>query len=395
MALGPIVALTTTVVVALLGIQGLRTGSHALQSALRSAGSAHELEAIASSVQGINGDLYHVLTLRGAQTKDFNATAELRPLLVESDRVVGLLEHWRDTQATPAQRARVAGLIVSVKRYKGAVDFVSQMLDVDFVAAVSFVRPFDRNFHDLVESLNILVHEVQARQEADAQGALRIASTTMRAFFGVGAAAVLLAVFAAVEMGLGVMRAHRLSRQNGVLTQLAQIDALTGLGNRRCFDETLVRAWANCTAKQAPLTLILLDIDHFKKFNDSQGHPAGDACLRRTADCIAPCTRDVTDLAARYGGEEFAIILPESSLEAGLVVAERVRRAVMRCAIPHPAAGPPGIVTVSLGVACVIPTATGSAGALIEAADRNLYAAKHAGRNRVGDTRLLENAASF
>ena len=356
---------------------------------MRSANSAHELEAIAAGVQEINGNLYHVLTLRGAQTKGLDTATEMRPLLLECDEVENLLRAWRDTRATPAQQKRVETLIVSVGRYKGAVDFVSQMLDVDFVAAVSFVRPFDQNFRGLMESLTALVREVQARQRADADASLLTAAATMRAFEGVGGAAVLLAVLAAANMAWASVRSHRLARQNNVLTRLTQIDALTGLGNRRCFDEALAAAWATCTAKQVPLALVMLDIDHFKKFDDSQGHPAGDACLREVAAAVGACAREVTDVAARYGGEEFAIVLPGASLAGGQALAERVRRAVLDCAVPHPAAGPPGIVTVSLGVASVVPTATGTPASLIGAADQDLYAAKRAGRNRVGDAEAV------
>jgi diguanylate cyclase (GGDEF)-like protein len=384
-ALAPLVALVTTLVVSLLGIRGLVTGASALQSALGSANSAHELEAIASGVQEINGDLYHVLTLRGAQTKGYDAAADLHKLLAESDQVEALLRAWRDTRAVPAQRPRVDGLIVSVERYKGAVDFESQMLDVDFGAAVSFIRPFDQNFRDLMQAVTALVREVQARQRADADAALLAAATTKRVFEGVGATSILLALVAAANMGWASVRSHRLTRQNSVLTRLTQVDALTGLGNRRCFDETLAGAWATCTARQMKLTLVMFDIDHFKKFNDSQGHAAGDACLRTLAAVVPPCRRGDVDTAARYGGEEFAIIMPGASVAAGRAVAERVRLAVIACAVPHPAAGPPGVVTVSLGVATMVPTATGSVTTLIEAADKDLYAAKRAGRNRVGD----------
>jgi diguanylate cyclase (GGDEF)-like protein len=384
--LAPVAALATTLVVSALGIRGLVTGADALQSALSSAGSAHELETIAAGVQGINGNLYHVLSLRGAQTKGFNAAAELHPLLAESDRVAGLLVAWRDGRATPAQRPRVNALIASVRRYRGAVDFVSQMLDVDFVAAVSFMQPFDQNFHDLTQSVTALVREVQARQRADADDALTRSATTIKAFEGVGLSAVLVALLAAANMGRAMVRAHRLARQNNALTRLTQLDALTGLGNRRCFDEALEGAWADCTAKQAPLTLIMFDVDNFKKFNDSQGHQAGDACLRQVAAAVAPCTRGLTDTAARYGGEEFAIILPDAALEAGRAVAERVRLAVAGCAIAHPAAGPPGIVTVSLGVATMVPTVGFAPAALIERADQGVYAAKRGGRNRIGET---------
>ncbi len=381
----PIVALATTLVVSALGIQGLTRGAGALQSALHSAASAHELESIAAGVQGINGSLYHVLTLRGAQTPGFNAADELHPLLAECDRVAGLLRHWRDTRASPSQRPRVSALIRSIERYRGAIDFVSQMLDVDFVAAVSFIQPFDKNFTDLTRSVETLVHEVQAQQASDADKALTSAANSMRGFEAVGSAAVLVALLAAANMARATMGARRLSRQNRVLTQMTQIDALTGLGNRRYFDDTLAAAWADCTARQAPLTLIMFDIDHFKKFNDSQGHQAGDTCLRNVAAAVTASIRDTPEKAARYGGEEFAIIMPDAPLESGRVVAERVRQAVESRAIPHPAAGPPGIVTVSLGVATLIPTASGNQTALIEAADRVLYAAKRGGRNRVGE----------
>jgi diguanylate cyclase (GGDEF)-like protein len=388
MTLAPVAALATTVVVSVLGIHGLAAESQALQSALRSANSAHELEAIAAGVQEINGNLYHVLTLRGAQTKGFDATKALKPLLVETDTVVGMLRAWRDTRATPAQRPRVEALIRAVAQYRGTVDFVSQMLDVDFVAAVSFVQPFDRNFRDLMQSVTALVSEVQKRQRADADEALTRAAAKVRAFEAVGSAAVVVALMAAANMGWASVRSHRLSRQNGVLTRLAQVDALTSLANRRCFDDALTAAWAECTARQVPLALVMFDIDHFKKYNDSQGHPAGDACLRLVAAAVAPCTRGVTDTSARYGGEEFAIIMPGAPLTAARAVAERVRLAIAACAIPHPAAGPPDIVTVSLGVASFVPTATGSPASLIEAADKCLYAAKRGGRNRVGDLAL-------
>jgi diguanylate cyclase (GGDEF)-like protein len=392
MTLAPLVALATTVAVSLLGIHGLLTGSNALNSALSSASSAHELEAIAAGVQEINGTLYHVLTLRGAQTKGFNAAAELAPVLAESDRVAGQLRAWRDTRAPPSQRARVDALIASVQRYNGAVDFVTQMLDVDFVAAVSFIRPFDKNFHDLRQSVDGLVREVQARQRADADHALQTATTTIRAFEAVGTLAVLLALLAAGNMARAAVRSHRLSRQNSLLTQMTQLDALTGVGNRRCFNEALARAWAQGAAQQSPLSLIMFDIDHFKKFNDSQGHQAGDECLRRVAAAVAPCARGATDTVARYGGEEFAIIMPNAPASAVREVAERIRQAVLACAVPHPVAGPPGIVTVSLGVASVVPTATGNPSSLIEAADKCLYCAKRGGRNRVGCPPLPEIA---
>ena len=214
----------------------------------------------------------------------------------------------------------------------------------------------------------------------------------MRVFEAVVAAALLLTLLATVNIASAAMRSNRLARQVTTLTQLTQLDALTGLGNRRCFDDALAQAWLDCTTRQAPLSLIMFDIDQFKTFNDTQGHPAGDVCLQHVAAAVLLCTRDVTDKVARYGGEEFAIILPDASLETGWGVAERVRQAVAACAIPHPAALPLGIVTASLGVACLVLTARRSSATLIEAADRGLYAAKHGGRNRVADAAILQDA---
>ena len=182
-----------------------------------------------------------------------------------------------------------------------------------------------------------------------------------------------------------------LAAQNRQLAKLTQIDALTGLGNRRCFDETLTALWSDERLAQTQVTLIMFDIDCFKLFNDTYGHHAGDECLATLARTVSRCLRDDRDTLVRYGGEEFAIVLPDTSLEDGCHVAERVRQFVGECAIPHPAAGPTSHVTVSLGVATVVPLSQ-SAVMLIEAADHCLYEAKRNGRNRVEAQRSLPPA---
>jgi diguanylate cyclase (GGDEF)-like protein len=179
-----------------------------------------------------------------------------------------------------------------------------------------------------------------------------------------------------------------------VLTTLTQIDALTGLGNRRYFDQMLQEAWRAASRQHAPLSLVIFDIDHFKAFNDALGHQAGDECLRRVGRAISQCVRDTSDTASRYGGEEFAIILLGTAAPAACVVAERVRAAVRACAIAHPLAGPPGYVTVSLGLATLIPDARATPEALIEAADRCLYAAKRQGRNQLASIDLTRDEAA-
>lgn len=185
-------------------------------------------------------------------------------------------------------------------------------------------------------------------------------------------------------------RRAQLARQNSVLTTLTHVDALTGLGNRRYFDERLEASWEDACTQRIPLSVVIFDIDHFKKFNDSLGHQAGDACLRVVGRAIAQCVRTAVDTTCRYGGEEFAIILPGAPHAVACTIAARVNAAVMACAIAHPAAGPPGCVTVSLGVATIIPGPGNRAAALVEAADRCLYAAKRNGRNQLASADLTQ-----
>ena len=185
----------------------------------------------------------------------------------------------------------------------------------------------------------------------------------------------------ALEDELRAARAA-LELRNVTLRQLADSDALTGLANRRRFDETLAAEHERARRSGQPLSLILLDVDYFKKFNDRYGHVAGDDCLRRVAAAIATGPRRPTDLAARYGGEEFAIILPDTDGEGARAVAEKIRQAVPALGIAH-ADSPCAAVTVSLGVHTCRPAAESEAAPLacIEAADGLLYRAKMDGRN--------------
>ncbi len=170
------------------------------------------------------------------------------------------------------------------------------------------------------------------------------------------------------------------------LADLARRDELTGLANRRGLEEALPRAWHACASSGRPLSVLLLDVDRFKAFNDCHGHPRGDECLRAVAATVAATVRRRRDLACRYGGEEFLVVLPEVGAVEAEAVAERLRAAVEALALPHggfPQAG--AVVTASIGVATVQPEA-GSAAALatlLSAADQALYEAKRGGRNRV------------
>jgi diguanylate cyclase (GGDEF)-like protein len=165
------------------------------------------------------------------------------------------------------------------------------------------------------------------------------------------------------------------------LTHLSHNDALTGVANRRLFDEVLQREVLRAQRDRTPLALLMIDIDHFKLLNDHLGHPVGDVRLRSVASALQACARSGSDLVARYGGEEFAVILPRTEVSQSVPLAERMRGAVEDMHLASPA--PSGRVTVSIGLAQLMP-GSADAQALIDGADRALYEAKRGGRNRVG-----------
>jgi diguanylate cyclase (GGDEF)-like protein len=176
-------------------------------------------------------------------------------------------------------------------------------------------------------------------------------------------------------------RTQQLAAANQRLEQLSVTDPLTGLANRRRLDEVLRAEWLRATRQAAPLALAMIDIDHFKLYNDHFGHTAGDHCLQQVATCLASRTR-ATDLAARYGGEEFAIVMPSADLDAATRLARRLCTTVAQLAEPHPLTAD-GIVTVSIGVTAITPTPHDDPTALVALADMALYRAKERGRNRV------------
>lgn len=167
------------------------------------------------------------------------------------------------------------------------------------------------------------------------------------------------------------------------LQDLATKDGLTGVANRRSLDEALRLEWLRAQRNAAPLAFLLADVDHFKAYNDTYGHPKGDECLRAIAGMINSKIFRPADLVARYGGEEFAVIMPGTDLEGAISVAERVREAVIALDMPHRGSGTAGHVTVSVGVAALVPSPATTPELLVAAADAALYRAKHGGRNRV------------
>ncbi len=166
-----------------------------------------------------------------------------------------------------------------------------------------------------------------------------------------------------------------------VLERLSVVDGLTGAANRRQFDTILDREWRRAKRLGKPVSLIMFDVDHFKKFNDHYGHLKGDDCLQRLAHLLEAMIHRPGDSAARYGGEEFAIILPETENTGAAIVAERVRQGVELLDIPHEASSVAKHVTISVGVATVVPSGEDLPETLVKLADQRLYEAKRAGRN--------------
>ncbi|MFG1428869.1 sensor domain-containing diguanylate cyclase [Roseixanthobacter glucoisosaccharinicivorans] len=176
------------------------------------------------------------------------------------------------------------------------------------------------------------------------------------------------------------------------LEEMARTDGLTKLANRRAFDEVLEREWRRTVRTKGQMSLVLIDIDNFKAFNDQYGHQVGDDCLRAVAAAIAETIRRPGDTAARYGGEEIAVVLPDTDATGACDVAERLRAAVEGLRVPHEGNHAFGCVTVSIGVATALSRLGGTVSmpeSLLAASDAALYKAKHNGRNRIESGILL------
>ncbi len=234
---------------------------------------------------------------------------------------------------------------------------------------------------ELVDYMNQVVDRLQGESEAK-----------QREINGVGAAGLSVMLLVLIFEFLFIfqpaaraisLEAEQLAAANAELTRLSNVDGLTGVANRRLFDDFFVAEWQRAVRSKQPLTVIMADVDHFKLYNDTYGHQAGDECLRQVASALSGGIQRATDLVARYGGEEFAVVLPDTDAGGAVAVAERLRAAVEGLGIPHAASKVRPVVTVSLGAASVLPEADGQPLAVIARADQALYKAKQLGRNRV------------
>lgn len=190
----------------------------------------------------------------------------------------------------------------------------------------------------------------------------------------------------ATQVAIAIQQAElyqRLEIANQELKNLANIDGLTKVANRRRFDEVLQQEWLILRREKFPLSLIFCDVDYFKLYNDTYGHPIGDECLQKIAKALQEVTKRPGDLVARYGGEEFAIILPNTPLLGAIYLAEEIQKKIKQLAIAHNSSQVSNIITLSLGVASIIPNLNNSPNTLLTMADRAVYQAKEQGRDRV------------
>lgn len=174
-----------------------------------------------------------------------------------------------------------------------------------------------------------------------------------------------------------------LIRYRKLLEEISYLDGLTGISNRRKFDEYLDSTWNFAERESLPISMILMDIDHFKQFNDNYGHLKGDDCLIQISRALSKAVVRKTDCIARYGGEEFACILPNTNMDSAVIIADNLRRSIMALQIPHAYSSAGDRVTISFGVATIIPDRNSSCSVLIQAADDALYRSKAGGKNMV------------
>jgi diguanylate cyclase (GGDEF)-like protein len=174
-----------------------------------------------------------------------------------------------------------------------------------------------------------------------------------------------------------------IKRQADAMRELSMTDGLTGVANRRHFNDRLDAEWRRCARAGLPLSLIMIDIDHFKLYNDRYGHQAGDVCLQQVSAAMKRCASRPQDLLARYGGEEFILLLPQEGPDGAEAVAQRIQEEVRKLAVLHEASPTAATVTISMGLATAMPPLEPQdANGLIRSADANLYRAKQSGRNR-------------
>ncbi len=319
---------------------------------------------------------------------------QARAVLIErSVRLRVLFEerhaYWsKELPPGPLRKAMV------VDAYVPAVEFF-RLRDEIFLPAVlagngeranALIRgPLSEHYETHRRAIDYVTALATAESAAHEQAATQELTRAGRMLLALGAAMV--AVLGAIGFTLnhiGSQLRQKVEEQKALFEKMSVQDGLTGIANRRLFDRMLGAGWRRAQRDRRPLSLLMIDVDHFKSYNDTYGHPKGDACLRSIAGALQGVVNRPDDLVARYGGEEFAVLLPGTDRSGARVIAEAVCSAVEMLRLPHSGSNlGDHHVTISVGVATATPGGTGAPDSLVELADASLYEAKNGGRNRV------------
>ena len=244
------------------------------------------------------------------------------------------------------------------------------LLDIVLPGADGFEILTELRKHDSTRSIPVIIISGMSKPDDEVKG------LTM------GAVDYITKPFHEVVVKARVDTHIRILKQMRIIEKFGFVDTLTNIPNRRQFDQDLIREWNRAIREKTPLSILMIDVDHFKMYNDSYGHQQGDVALQTVAGAITSSLKRSIDIAARWGGEEFSVLLPNTALEGAMLVAEDIRRNVESAQIPDADGVSHHNVTISTGVA-PMPPANGSIADLIRRADEALYAAKDMGRNRV------------
>ncbi len=287
---------------------------------------------------------------------------------------------------TTAEAQALATLMDQIKAARpGIENAMSAIVEQGHDASIQELLETGLNGQSLViEALNAFVEVVEESSLREATIASKaIADTQQNMMLLSGGAVALALTIGIIVLGREGRFKARLREHRDQLAMLSTTDALTGIANRRHFDEFFKLAWRQTTRSNLPLSLILIDVDHFKLYNDEYGHAVGDTCLTAIAKAMDEVVVRTTDLVARFGGEEFACILPDTETDGALNIAEGIRNAVAELNIEHSESSTASHVTVSIGVATCHPTPEDDPTLLFKTADDLLYKAKQQGRNCV------------
>lgn len=329
-----------------------------------------------------------------------SAANQLYPLILDQELSVRGYLLSQDTlslQQFERSNARMHETLDVIRGFDKQHPIMAQIINEDALPLIERLETFYSSQIQLIQQGNILEANSQRYSELVSLNAFRdvdtkiwndvdniIADASARADVASRSAKWVILIVSALSFLIffAFLHTFRVERSQQALIHKSLHDALTGIPNRRAFDEALDRFWKEARENNKPLSLLLIDIDAFKSYNDTYGHLEGDACLRKVAQVLKK-TVDKPALVSRYGGEEFAVLIPSDAQFVATELAEKIRQAVLKLNIAHKSYHPECIVTISIGVATMIPELYQGEAELIRRADKALYQSKEKGRNRV------------